>query len=277
MILRRQVLAAVLAVVVAAPILAQGPPSGKGKGRQQGASGQGQFGQGQFGKGQAGQGQFGQGAGGRGNQRGAGAGNTSVGGQEAYALWEEEKLARDVYRALSKSSNLNVFNVISRSEQQHMGAVSRMLGGQQLNDQEGVFSVPEYQKLYQELVATGNKSPTDALLVGAKIEEMDIWDLQQMQQAGGADPSVARILENLERASRNHLRAFAAELNKLGVNYEASFLSQAEFDRIANSPQESGNGQRQGAGGQSSGRQAAGQQSGQRQNRGNTRGRGRKP
>jgi hypothetical protein len=40
--------------------------------------------------------------------------------------------------------------------------------------------------------------------------------------------------------SRNHLRSFDSQLVKNGVDYEAQFLSQTDYDLIANSASETG-------------------------------------
>nr|WP_161501485.1 DUF2202 domain-containing protein [Rhodopirellula sp. SM50] len=165
-------------------------------------------------------------------------------------LWEEEKLARDVYNTLAKTSSQMVFRNIARAESQHMQSVGRLIGGsgaglQRSSNTPGVFVTPEYQRLYQNLIAEGSRSPLDALKVGAKIEEMDIADLRK-QLAAASDPQTRQVLERLMQASHNHLRAFASQIASQGSSYRAQFLTQADFDAIANS---SGNGQgRQGAG-----------------------------
>lgn len=164
-------------------------------------------------------------------------------------LWEEEKLARDVYAKLAMTSRMQVFRNISRAENQHMQAVAQVASGRgagmnRPKDVPGVFSYPDYQQLYQTLVASGTRSPLDALMVGAKIEEMDIADLQQISSRI-TDPQVRQVLERLMQGSYNHLRAFAGQISRQGANYDAQFLTQAEFDAIANS---SGNGQGNGRG-----------------------------
>jgi hypothetical protein len=153
---------------------------------------------------------------------------------------EEEKLARDVYTTLASSSKLPIFRSIARAESQHMRSIEHLVrargnGPQDLNDATGVFSFPEYQKLYETLVASGARSPLDALTVGAKIEEMDIADLRQMLSQT-SDPQVRRVLEHLMNGSHNHLRAFASQLSRQGASYNAEFLSQSDFDEIANAP-----------------------------------------
>ena len=164
----------------------------------------------------------------------------NAGGLDLVRMREEEKLARDVYTSLAKSSKLTIFGSISRAESQHMQAIERLIRSGagnigNLNDTPGVFVFPEYQQLYTTLVASGARSPVDALMVGAKIEEMDIADLRQLLTQT-TDPQVRQVLTRLMQGSQNHLRAFASQLSSRGASYNAEFLTQAEFDQIANSP-----------------------------------------
>ena len=98
---------------------------------------------------------------------------------------EEEKLARDVYTALYEKWNLRVFKSIGQgSEATHMDAMKRLLDRYNLEDPvgedvPGVFQNEELQKAYNELVEKGSKSIGDALLVGAYIEDLDIYDLER--------------------------------------------------------------------------------------------------
>jgi rubrerythrin len=168
---------------------------------------------------------------------------------------EEEKLARDVYTQLAKTSTLPIFRNISRAESQHMQAIERLLrgGGRNvLNDKLGVFAFADYQQLYDSLVASGSRSPLDALKVGAKIEEMDIADLRQMLNQAN-DQQVRQVLQHLLQGSQNHLRAFASQITRQGASYNAEFLSQADFDQIAKSSEQGQQSRRGGnAGGQGS-------------------------
>lgn len=175
----------------------------------------------------------------RGNQIHQSAGNLSLNTDrpDLLRLREEEKLARDVYTQLAKTSSLPIFRNISRAESQHMQSVERLIRGGgvgPLNDVPGVFVVPEYQRLYESLIASGTRSPLDALNVGAKIEEMDIADLRRILTETN-DPKFRQVLERLMRGSENHLRAFALQIAKQGASYKAEFLSQSEFNQIATS------------------------------------------
>ncbi len=211
--------------------------------------------QAQQGKGRIGSGQNGGGRG-RGNQvnQGTNLGQTNMNSQELMRMWEEEKLARDVYISLAKTSNLPIFRNISSAESRHMQALEQLLrasgaNSSALNSAHGVFVVPEHQQLFKALVVSGSRSPLDAVMVGAKVEEMDIADLQRML-AKRTNAQVRQVLENLMRGSRNHLRAFASQIASQGATYKAEFLSQAEFNRIATSPAEKGQGRNSGIKGQ---------------------------
>ena len=159
-------------------------------------------------------------------------------------MYEEEKLARDVYLTLHKRWKIKIFSNIANSEQRHMDALRLLHQKYDIpisveNDEVGFFSNTELQKLYLELVALGEKAPVDAVHVGATIEDLDIFDLREYySQADNAD--IRTVYQNLMKGSRNHLRAFARHLKKYGVSYEAQYLSQEEVDAIINSPMERG-------------------------------------
>jgi len=157
---------------------------------------------------------------------------------------EEEKLARDVYQRLYKKWNHLTFAQIARSEQQHMDILEVILGKYNLQDpaagkEPGVFTDPELQKLYNKLVAKGEQTPIDALLVGATIEDLDISDLNALiEQTDNHD--IKTVYQNLVKGSRNHLRAFSDRLAMNKVSYDAQFLAAVDIENIINSPQERG-------------------------------------
>ena len=51
---------------------------------------------------------------------------------------------------------------------------------------------------------------------------------------------LATVYANLERGSRNHLRAFISQLELRGVTYEPTQLDSATFDGIVSSETERG-------------------------------------
>lgn len=187
---------------------------------------------------------------------------------QLFGMWEEEKLAHDVYVSLAKTTRMPIFRNISRAESQHMQAIAHLMGPQRTNvdgaaNTAGVFVSAEYQELYATLVAAGSRSPLSAMMVGAKIEEMDISDLRKML-AQTTDPQAEKTLEHLLQGSYNHLRAFASQIEKLGGTYNAEFLTQAEFNEIASSSGRGNGRQGVGAGRGRSGQGAIGKGIGKR-------------
>jgi hypothetical protein len=164
--------------------------------------------------------------------------------EQLIRMREEEKLAHDVYVTLAQTSGLQIFNNIANAESQHMRAVEQLvsryspaIAGPQLPV--GSFSNPQFQSLYKSLVASGSTSPFAAATVGAKIEEMDIKDLQTMLSQN-LPQDISRVLEHLQKASGNHLRAFTMELNRLGATYTPEFLSPQEYNGIISSNNDRG-------------------------------------
>ena len=226
---------------------AQGQGRGRGETWQDGdgtADGVAAYGQGQGrGRGNGGSGvePSGQGAYGRGHDE-------ELSAEEIEGILymrEEEKLARDVYLTLYEQWDLSIFQNIANSEQTHMDAVKTLIDRYGLDDPAagndvGEFTDPTLGALYADLVATGSQSLTDALHVGAAIEEIDILDLENhVSQTDARD--IQRVYESLTRGSHNHLRSFVATLERqAGETYEPQYLDQGIYDNIVSAPVESG-------------------------------------
>ncbi len=152
-------------------------------------------------------------------------------------MFEEEKLARDVYIALYEQWGSRVFYNIANAEQQHMDQVFALLLGPDSQDafanvEVGVFTNPELAKLYTDLVAQGSKSITDAYIVGATIEDLDISDLQKYLAANTDDEITTYVYSNLLRGSENHMRAFVNQLSRYNATYEAQYISSSDLKAI---------------------------------------------
>ena len=164
----------------------------------------------------------------------------------AGLLWmrEEEQLAHDVYAVLGDVWGLPIFENIAASESTHIDAVIGLLNLYGIDDpalgnEPGTFTNPAIQELYDELVADGSVSLEAALAVGALIEELDISDLQ-VYTAVTETAEIATVYANLERGSRNHLRAFTSQLDSRGVEYDPTQLDPTTFDAIVSSETERG-------------------------------------
>ena len=152
-------------------------------------------------------------------------------------LREEEKLARDVYEALHARWDIPPFANIRGSEQAHMDMVALLLEHFGLADPvrdlpQGQFHTPAIQALHDELVAQGERSLEEAVRVGLLIEELDIADLRAAMLRT-EKPEVRGVYAELERGSRNHLRAFDRWMRRLGTQYVPQHLSLSDFEFIA--------------------------------------------
>jgi len=144
-------------------------------------------------------------------------------------MHEEEKLARDVYLMLYEQWGIRIFQNIAKAEETHMSAVADLLERYGLPDPAedtavGVFTNPELQALYDQLMEEGSQSLADALRVGALVEEVDIVDLEDyIEQTDNED--LLLVYQNLLKGSYNHLRAFTSTLEKqTGEIYQLQLL-----------------------------------------------------
>jgi len=149
---------------------------------------------------------------------------------------EEEKLARDVYLALYETWNLRTFSNIARAEQRHIDAVAALMKYKGIDDQladalPGVFTIPKMAALYEELVARGSQSITEALKVAAFIEDLDIYDLELLI-AEAQDETTIRVYENLLAGSEQHMRAFVGQLSRFGETYESVYIDAERLSEI---------------------------------------------
>lgn len=155
---------------------------------------------------------------------------------------EEEKLAYDVYQTMYDKYGVKIFQNIPNSELSHMEAMLIIIKKYQLVDPmdtnpRGKFEDQNLQLLYTSLVSQGNVSLLSAYQVGAKIEELDIFDLNK-SIAVTNNQDVRLVYDFLIKGSRNHLRSFYKNLKNVGGSYSPIFITQAEFDAIVNSPTE---------------------------------------
>ncbi|HEX2933868.1 MAG TPA: DUF2202 domain-containing protein [Bacteroidales bacterium] len=163
--------------------------------------------------------------------------------EQLLQMKEEEKLARDVYSALNQQWGSMVFSRISAAENNHLTAIINLLKfyneADTMVSEAGVFTNGNTQLLYTDLLAKGSVSVNDAYKTGALIEEMDINDLKE-GIAATTNANILMVYENLERGSRNHLRAFNKQLGMLGGTYTPAYLTQDEYNQILTSGMEKG-------------------------------------
>lgn len=157
---------------------------------------------------------------------------------------EEEKLARDVYQTLGDMWGMRIFSNIASSEQTHTDAIKTLLERYGVNDPVaddtvGVFTDPEMQKLYDNLTDQGSESLLSALIVGATIEDLDIDDLDKAM-AENTKEDIEIVYQNLQKGSRNHMRAFVRQIESNGGTYTPQYISLSDYEAILSSSQERG-------------------------------------
>jgi hypothetical protein len=148
---------------------------------------------------------------------------------------EEEKVARDVYLVMHEMWGSTIFANIAESEQRHMDAIEALLVKYSIEDSAskdaGLFTDQSLQELYNQLITSGTVSELEAFQVGALIEEVDIEDLNHaIEETDKID--LQAVYGNLLSGSINHLKAFVAHIEALGIDYEAQYLTQDEVDDL---------------------------------------------
>ena len=119
--------------------------------------------------------------------------------------------------------------------------------------------------LYEQLVAQGSQSQSDALAVGASIEELDIVDLEERLAQTGNE-YIIQVYSNLLAGSENHLRAFVSNLERqTGESYQPVYLDQDAYQAIIDGApgRGGGNGGNGGYGGGNGGNGGNGRRNGQ--------------
>jgi hypothetical protein len=130
-------------------------------------------------------------------------------------MYQEEKVARDVYTKMYEKWGTKVFLNISKSEQTHMDSVRAILEKYDLevpvaSDTIGVFELADLQNLYNTLITMGNVSSNEAMKVGVLVEETDIADL--IERMNDAPEDIRVVYQSLLNGSYNHLNAFSKQV-----------------------------------------------------------------
>ena len=124
-------------------------------------------------------------------------------------MYEEEKLARDLYAKLGAEYGLPIFNNISQSEEQHMAALEALFEKYDLEKpsaKPGEYNTSELAEAYDEFLEEGLESEEAALELGKELEEKDIEDLEDAMD--DATPDFETVYNSLKEGSENHLESF---------------------------------------------------------------------
>ena len=127
-----------------------------------------------------------------------------------FFIYEEGKLARDVYMSLGKiHKNEDIFSLMQIIDQNHMDLARDLCntyGVETSSVYEGLigkFDSPVLQTLYDSCIETGSRSRLDALEVCEFIELTVIEDLEQASI--GMPNDVVSVYNNLKKGNLNQL------------------------------------------------------------------------
>lgn len=151
-------------------------------------------------------------------------------------MWNEEKLAKDVYLALNQiHPSQQMSTIATRSEAKHQESVRALLEKYNLSVWEplnpsagysdaaasavapGTYTVAAVQTLYNTLYAKGTASARDSMEVGCMVEVTDVNDLTRDLPLVGNLLDATTVFENLRAGSYNHYWAFDRGLKAMGV------------------------------------------------------------
>jgi hypothetical protein len=151
-------------------------------------------------------------------------------------MWNEEKLAKDLYLALNAiHPSQQLSNIATYSETQHQSAMQSLLAKYNIDVwqpiigtasysssameriQPGAFTLPSLQTLYDGLLVKGSASSQASLQVGCMVEVTDVNDLNLKLLLADNVQDLKSTLESLRSGSYNHYWAFDSGLKQLGI------------------------------------------------------------
>lgn len=149
-------------------------------------------------------------------------------------LYEEERLAHDIYTELSDKWELSIFENIAKSEQlhfQHLLVIYENYGLRVPKIANGFYNYPELNLLYDRFFEGGMMTLESSLTLAANLEEYNIADIERyLMHTQNVDLTL--VYNSILEGSKNHLRAIHRNIQKHGYNYEPVFLGKSQFQQI---------------------------------------------
>lgn len=152
-------------------------------------------------------------------------------------MWNEEKLAHDLYLALNEVQAASQFvNIATKSEVTHIELVENLVARYDINITNladytiayseaelramdaGVFGVSEIQTLYNDLYNRGKINLQAALEVGCIVEVVDVDDLNIYINDTSYPEDLVSTFKILRDGSYKHYWAFDGALKQRGVS-----------------------------------------------------------
>lgn len=178
--------------------------------------------------------------------------------EQKYSLahmWNEERLAYDVYQNLNKIyPTQQLENISTKSETVHIQLVENLVEWYDINVTNlgdytihyskaeleamgsGVYGVPAIQDLYDALYQEGSASQIDALKVGCKVEVVDVDDLDKYIVEAQTNQALIDTFNILRNGSYKHYWSFDKGLKNLGISNGCASLG-SKYDKTGIYPQ----------------------------------------
>ncbi|EIF51683.1 DUF2202 domain-containing protein [Sulfurovum sp. AR] len=136
-----------------------------------------------------------------------------------FFIYQEEKVARDVYITLGKIYNSeNTFRLMHITEQRHLDCAKKLcdIYGVDTSSVDesviGVFESPVLTMLYDTYIEKGKSSLRDALEMSEFIGASDV---DMLEHASIGMPSdVVSVYEKLKKGNINHLNTFHTAISR---------------------------------------------------------------
>jgi hypothetical protein len=148
-----------------------------------------------------------------------------------------EKLFAQIYQQFYQQWQHEVFKNIPQNEDQHRKALEALLTKYKLTDANTANA--SLTKYHDDWITQGNTSLVAALTVSATMEDKYLLELENaLSNKAINNFDIQFVYQNLAKGSRNHLRTLVSLLKAQQVEYQAHYLTPAEFQKIIHSPQE---------------------------------------
>jgi len=152
-------------------------------------------------------------------------------------LYEEERLANDVYTQLAKKWKSRIFVQIAKSEKRHYTYLLDRLEKHHIpipKNEVSFYNSGQLNDRYDEFLHVGMRSYEEALQAAAQFEEYDIVDLQNAL-ALTDKRDLQLVYRYLISGAKIHLAVLYRKIKRKNGSYQPVLLKQSEFDNIINS------------------------------------------
>jgi len=153
---------------------------------------------------------------------------------ELNFIYDEERLAHDIYSELSDRWELSIFESIAESEKRHFEYLLMIYEKYDLpvpRNFNGFYNYPELNAMYDLFFEGGAMTLEGSLTLAANFEEYNIADLKiYIHHTQNVD--LILVYNSLLEGSKNNLRVIYRNLKIHGFDYKPAILDKSHFNQI---------------------------------------------